>query len=216
MESSDDSSYDEQETWDTYDFFSYLATEGIDPENITEIEIPGHVGRLKDRFADKKIYVFPRKHAHRRWLNLLKKFKHSFNVNPALPEFQVHLCCPKLKRVILPHGLQSIEDFAFADSGILTVDIPSAIENIGKYAFKLSKISKMDLSCTQLKHIEHGSFENCCNLETVILPDSVISIGTEAFSLCFNLTSISLPGTVNILSDRCFFRCDRLIVYIRL
>ena len=42
------------------------------------------------------------------------------------------------------------------------------------------------------------------------LPDTIVSIGSEAFRSCTNLTRISLPKSVKTIGDRAFYSCDSL------
>ena len=54
------------------------------------------------------------------------------------------------------------------------------------------------------------AFEDCSNLTTVTLPDSVTSIGEWAFSGCSNLTSVTIPASVTSISDYAFSYCSNL------
>ncbi len=49
-----------------------------------------------------------------------------------------------------------------------------------------------------------------CNLEAITLPKSVWEIGRGAFSHCKHLTSIALPPDLNRIADETFLRCDAL------
>lgn len=64
-------------------------------------------------------------------------------------------------------------------------------------------------------YIESGAFENCTNLETVTLGNSLRTIGDIAFRLCFALKEVRLPDTVTSIGILCFQRCERLeLVYL--
>ena len=54
------------------------------------------------------------------------------------------------------------------------------------------------------------AFSNCTNLTSVMIPDSVTSIGNDAFSNCTNLTSVTIPDSVTIIGDRAFSDCTSL------
>lgn len=54
------------------------------------------------------------------------------------------------------------------------------------------------------------SFHGCESLVSVMIPDSVTSIGTGAFSGCKNLASVTIPNSVTSIGDKAFFDCESL------
>ena len=54
------------------------------------------------------------------------------------------------------------------------------------------------------------AFEDCSNLQSVTIPDSVTSIGDFAFRDCSNLTSITIPDNVTYSSVSAFSNCSNL------
>ena len=69
--------------------------------------------------------------------------------------------CKNLKNVSFPSTLKSIDEFAFASSALVNVKLPDNLMSIGKNCFLSSS-----------------------NLESVIIPASVTTIGTWAFGGC--------------------------------
>ena len=59
-------------------------------------------------------------------------------------------------------------------------------------------------------NILRGAFQNCENLITIEIPDSVTSIGLAAFSKCSSLTSIEIPDGVTSIDSSAFYRCSSL------
>jgi hypothetical protein len=64
-----------------------------------------------------------------------------------------------------------------------------------------------------LTAIGEGAFMNCMGINTnVILPQSVVSIGSAAFSNCGNMVTIIIPGGVTAVGAGAFGDCDKLII----
>lgn len=59
-------------------------------------------------------------------------------------------------------------------------------------------------------HIRYSAFENCRNLESIIIPQSVKSIGTLSFGGCVKLTTIELPDNLEKLEWGAFKNCEKL------
>ena len=55
------------------------------------------------------------------------------------------------------------------------------------------------------------AFWNCTALNSVTIPDSVKTIGMGAFSDCSNLTTISLTNSVTSFEIGAFSRCKKLL-----
>lgn len=58
--------------------------------------------------------------------------------------------------------------------------------------------------------IRNYGFFNNENITSVIIPDSVIEIGEEAFTECSGLTEITIPGSVLYIGVRAFRNCENL------
>ncbi len=58
--------------------------------------------------------------------------------------------------------------------------------------------------------IGDNSFAQCANLNSVTIPDSVITIGKCAFTGCESLTSITIPDSVTIIGGSAFSSCSKL------
>ena len=51
-----------------------------------------------------------------------------------------------------------------------------------------------------------------CSLSSVVIPNSVVSIGGSAFSGCSSLTSIVIPNSVVSIGDSAFEDCRFLLI----
>ena len=47
-------------------------------------------------------------------------------------------------------------------------------------------------------------------LEKIILPESVTSIGQNAFAFCTNLLEVTIPGSVTSIDSSAFFECPNV------
>ncbi len=74
-------------------------------------------------------------------------------------------------------------------------------ENGTKYDYDASKISDTDIG--------DYAFEDCHNLTSITIPDSVTSIGYSVFKNCSGITSITIPDGVTSIS-RTFDNCYNL------
>ena len=137
-----------------------------------------------------------------------------------------------IKEVTVTDGVTSIGQWAFYGCTALTsITIPSSITSIGKYAFDDTEwlnnqpdgmayigscayqyIGTMpDNTNFQLKDgtvaIAGAAFMSCYGLTSIDIPNTVISIGDEAFC-CTGLTSIIIPGSVTSIGKEAFADCE--------
>lgn len=129
----------------------------------------------------------------------------------------------KMTSIIIPNSVKSIGSNAFYYCDELTsINIPSSVESIGGSVFseckKLTEIS-VD-SNNPYFTAEDGVVFNkdksnlifCLGTKAgeYIIPNTVKSIGDDAFDCCRNLTSIIIPNTVTSIGDYVFDACFAL------
>lgn len=86
---------------------------------------------------------------------------------------------------------------------------PASMETIG--GFSNTGIKNILFAAdAKPKEISAGAFENCDSLETVTLPNSIITIGERAFYGCDTLQSVTLPTAIKIIPKELFSQCKNL------
>lgn len=114
----------------------------------------------------------------------------------------------KLKRAILPEGLEEIGDNAFACSGIESVNFPASLRKVGKSAFFQTEITSV-CPGENFTEIEMHAFSCCDKLKDVVLPVGLKKIAANAFSDSA-LTHIEVPAVTSI-GYKAFARCTSLL-----
>lgn len=60
------------------------------------------------------------------------------------------------------------------------------------------------------RNIDDDAFEDCGQLQKVVLPDTVVRIGDWAFYRCQALETLVVPSSVTTIGDRAFSHCKSL------
>lgn len=121
----------------------------------------------------------------------------------------------KIEQLVLPDSLQNISSCAFAFCGrlktgsTLSVKIPDSITEIKLCAFGYTGITNLELS-SNLKTIGEEGFYGAY-ISSLTLPDTLESIGKDAFNTCENLTELTIPKNIKSLGDTSFANCTALI-----
>lgn len=152
--------------------------------------------------------------------------------------------CAELNSINIPNSITTIESSAFYGCIKLTsLKIPNSVTFIGSSAFfncySISSISVADdnpkydsrdncnaiidskqnlliLGCKKtvipnsVTSIGDNAFFNCSSIKSLTLPDNLTSIGSWAFCGCTGLSSIILPNTIKTIGTYAFQDCTGL------
>ena len=115
----------------------------------------------------------------------------AFNYDKAREEYKKYI-------TISPEGVISLNsEYSFYGQGtkreeIVSLEIPEYINGI------------------KVREITSDCFNNCFNLEKIILPNGLESIGESAFYGCKKLTQIDIPNSVKSVGSSAFVGCEAL------
>ena len=105
-------------------------------------------------------------------------------------------------------------------SGLTSITIPNSVASIGSYAF--SYCYGLTSMVVETGNKNYDSRENCnaiietatntllAGCQNTVIPNSVTSIGENAFYFCLTLTSIVIPSSVKSIGKRAFLDCRNL------
>ncbi len=111
-------------------------------------------------------------------------------------------------------GRYRIPSYLFIENYLITrAQIPSAVKEIGEYAFEgcASLVSVSFAEDSPLKEIGQYTFFNCLNLRVVELPAALESIESHAFYNCSSLESIALNKKLSSIGADAFLLCFNLV-----
>ena len=148
--------------------------------------------------------------------------------------------CGSLKSVTIPDSVTSIGVYAFHScTSLESITIPDSVTSIGERAFynctslkyneydnayylgnsnnpyfvlakpKTKSVNSVAIN-NNTKIIYNGAFYGYTNLESVTIPDSVISLSERTFQGCTNLKSVTIGNGVTSIGESAFQNCSGL------
>ena len=160
-------------------------------------------------------------------------------------DYNVFADCTSLANITIPNSVTYINDYAFAHTAITTITLPANLMTIKNSAFadciNLQSIyideSNEDF-CTvdgilydkdvteiicvpsgisghvtipdTITSIGENAFAHLNGITSVTIPDSVTTIGFAAFQFCKNLKTVTFGGNVETIGERAFDACEAL------
>ena len=119
--------------------------------------------------------------------------------------------CKKLTSVVLPDGVEIVEDYAFCYSENLeTVILPDTVTHLGAGAFTGCKGLRSVTLPAYLDYLDFYLFNECEKLESAAIPRGVELVQNNAFADCKSLKCVFVPDTVTEISGNAFKNCSAL------
>ena len=130
--------------------------------------------------------------------------------------------CTALPSIDIPNNVTSIRDVAFYScSGLTSIHIPKNVASISTNAAfgRCYSITSMTVDSS---NTTYDSRDNCNGIiltwnnylvygcKTTTIPNTVTTIGYEAFYGCINLTNIDIPSSVTSIGSSAFGYCSGL------
>ena len=133
--------------------------------------------------------------------------------------------CSALQAINIPNNVTTIGSEAFNGCSSLTsITIPNSVTSIGDYAFwNCSSLTKTNYtgdiagwcnikfgSGANPIYYSHNFYINDQEIKDLVIPNSITSIGDEAFAGCSSLTSVTIPNSVTSIGYQAFSGCSSL------
>ncbi len=156
----------------------------------------------------------------------------------ALPDYMIAPQAPwymkkeSVKKIVVGEGITRIGDNVFSECACNEVELPSTLVSIGKNGFFCCSLLQSISLPDSLTDIENGAFCGCSSLGTikfgkgiksigdrvfrssglkeVVIPDSVVSLGSELFQECPFLVKVEIRGSITTTPYALFDNCPLL------
>ena len=128
--------------------------------------------------------------------------------------------CEGLKSITIPNSVTSIDNGAFSNcKGLTSITIPNSVTSIESAFQDCTSLTSIKVESGNPKYdsrnecnaiIETSSNTLIAGCKTTIIPNSVTSIGEEAFWGCSGLITITIPNSVTSIGNDAFVGCSGL------
>jgi hypothetical protein len=124
--------------------------------------------------------------------------------------------CIKLANLTIGNSVANIGYKAFSGTIITSINIPTSVTSMGgEGGYIFSSCTELAqvifLEDSKLKIIPQYSFLICIKLTSIVIPNSVMSIGRHAFAGCIALATVTIGTGVTSIEEEAFSGCTSLI-----
>ena len=116
---------------------------------------------------------------------------------------------PSDTKLEVREGTKAISDRAFYYCPASSIILPESIISMGEGAFMGCNFTAFSVT-SNVRYIPSLAFDSCKKLESIVLPESLDSIGDRAFERCQKLQSVTLPSSISKMGFSCFGGCKEL------
>ena len=114
-----------------------------------------------------------------------------------------------ITEVILPEGLTTIEDAAFANcSALEKLDVPSSVTTLGRWILENTQVASFTIP-DGVTEIPASCFYGT-DITSIVIPANVTSIGAWAFEGSDKLQSVVIEGNITEIPQGCFIYISSL------
>ena len=105
-----------------------------------------------------------------------------------------------------------IAEQGFSGTGFSKITVPETVTKIGTaaFSFSYSLTTVVFKDGIKLDSFSHGMFGECRSFESIVFPDSVVTMEGLVFSGCQNLKSVTLSDNLTEIGVRAFENCVSL------
>ncbi len=139
--------------------------------------------------------------------------------------------CIGIKSIVIPEGVTYIGGYVFDEcSGLVELTLPESLKTINGVISDCSNLRTVNYNaiscnnrifqdCYAIRYVNIGDkvkcipdrfIESSTSLTTLTIPESVTSIGKDAFYNCKNLNVVKYNPVNCAVTDRVFYKCNRL------
>ncbi len=118
--------------------------------------------------------------------------------------------CTYLESITVPNSVHSVGSGAMKNTKWLNNRSLSDVLYLGKVAYIFGNGKNHVTLYNDTRGIAGGCFSGSSALQSIVLPESLVTIGSSAFYRCKNLTSITIPDSVTTIGDKAFYECESL------
>lgn len=115
-----------------------------------------------------------------------------------------------LKDFTVPEGIRSIERWAFSESSLETIKLPSTLTRMGLGVFDVCESLTAITFPDGVTDMGEDMLQGCVKLQSVVLPKNLTVIPANFMAGCISVPSIDIPETVTEIGDFAFSECEIL------